>query len=586
MDVTALTFTECLPSILDDISNSCFVSVDYELSGVAFAPSGPRLKTQTIEQRYVQTKEVAERYQILQVGLTTCHEDKEKATYTLKPYNINLSPITHREMDLNRDWTMGSRSIEFLLANNFSIDHMCKYGVRYLSREEEVLAIKRATERSQVRLPTECLDVKKDEPETLAFLEDVREQVNDWLAQGEERDLREEYLNIPPPQAVGLMPDSPVHLTRMQKSLVHQLINEEYPTLTTRNMSTFVQIQMRDLDYDKLLFEGRLHTKMERIRKHIGFRWIAEALVGGNLEELEPEAFQPLVTREPALTIEERALECKQLADKVKRRLKENRPVLIGHNMFCDLLFFYRSFIGPLPDTLAEFQTVIHELFPVLADTKYLATHDCGSLNPNSSLEELNTRLAGMENPKIEIDPRFSKYHFQKSAHEAGYDSLLTAMVFIKLAGIIRGGGSGIFAKDSPGETTAPSLAASVMATPGNATSRSEFNDFFDTENELFDTENELFDTEDELFDIENELFGTESELLPPIPADDIAESGTSLADGSELMTFLVNWGILLPRQGDSFWGVYGNKLRVFGTQERIVKLGEVPVEEDLLLAL
>jgi poly(A)-specific ribonuclease len=182
----------------------------------------------------------------------------------------------------------------------------------------------------------------------------------------------------------------------MQKWLVHQLISDEYPNLTSRGASTFVQIEMRNPNYDKLVFEARLKAKVERIRKHIGFRWIAEALIGGNLEELEPEAFQPLM-----LMVERPDFEIKQLADKVKRRLKEKRPVLVGHNMFSDLLFFHRCFIGPLPNTLAEFQAVVHELFPMLADTKYLATHDCGSLNPMSSLEDLNTKLAGMENPRI-----------------------------------------------------------------------------------------------------------------------------------------------------------------------------------------
>ncbi|KAJ5559006.1 hypothetical protein N7461_002978 [Penicillium sp. DV-2018c] len=552
MDVTALTFAERLPSVLNDISNSCFVSVDYELSGVGFKPNSPQSKTQTVEERYVEAKAAAERYQILQVGLTTCHEDKEKATYTLKPYNISLSPITQNEMDLNRDWTFGSRSMEFLLANNFSMDHMCTFGVQYLSRDEEVLAIKLATERSRARLPTRSLDIKEQDTESLAFLDDVRGNINDWLAQGVTCD---DYLNYPPPHSMQVEPGTLVRLTRMQKFLVHQLIGDEYPNLTSQSLSNFVHIQMRTPDHDKLVFERRLKGKMGRIRKHIGFRWIAEALVGGNLEELEPEAFQPLIRK-----IGQPAFECKQLADDVKRRLKENRPVLIGHNMFSDLLFFHRCFIGPLPDTLAEFQTVIHELFPMLADTKYLATHDCGSLNPTSSLEELNTSLAGIENPKIEIDPRFNKYKFRNSAHEAGYDSMLAATAFIKLAGNIRRVDSELLAKDSPRKTTAPSLATGVMTSPSESDLRCQFSNFFDTL----------------------------SELLPATPAVDIAESGTSLADpGSEHITCLVDQGILLPRLGDGFWDVYGNTLRVFGTQERIVRLGKVATkEEDLLLEI
>jgi poly(A)-specific ribonuclease len=76
MEVTSANFSEYLPFILNDISASCFVSLDFELSGVAFAPFIPT-RPQTIQERYAQTKAAAEQYQILQVGLTICHENVE-----------------------------------------------------------------------------------------------------------------------------------------------------------------------------------------------------------------------------------------------------------------------------------------------------------------------------------------------------------------------------------------------------------------------------------------------------------------------------------------------------------------------------
>ncbi|CAG7953256.1 unnamed protein product [Penicillium nalgiovense] len=553
MDVIAVNFPECLPSILNDISTSCFVSVDFELSGVVFKPGTPQSRSQTVQERYVEAKAAAGRYQILQVGLTTCHEDKDNATYILKPYNINLSPVTQHEMDVNRDWTFGSRSMEFLLANHFSIDHMCTFGVRYLSREEEKLAIERATEKCYSRSPVQVADIKKDDHESLEFLEAVRIIINEWLAQGENR---RDWLNIPPPSSVQLIPGPiPTGLSSMQKWLIHHLISDEYPNLTSRGASTFVQIEFRDPGNEQYAFETKLKVKKERVRKHIGFRWIAEALVGGSLEELEPDAFHPLMK-----IIEQPTFGIQQLADKVKNRLKESRPVLVGHNMFCDLLFFYRCFLGPLPDTLAEFQTVIHDLFPVLADTKYMATHDCGSLNPMSSLEELNTTLAGIESPKIEIDPRFGKYKFRKRTHEAGYDSMLAAMAFIKLAGDIQRSPSQPTVKPGPQTTTAPSLVAGIMAQPSSShiDPKSEFSNFFDVD----------------------------TETIPTIQPAQIARAGASLADtGSGRIARLVNQGKLLPRLGDAFWDTYGNILRVFGTQERMVQLGrEVPKQEELLV--
>lgn len=75
MDVESTTFSDFLPFILDDISSSCFVAIDFELSGLSFPPSTPQTKTQTVQERYIEAKLAAERYQILQVGLTVCHED-------------------------------------------------------------------------------------------------------------------------------------------------------------------------------------------------------------------------------------------------------------------------------------------------------------------------------------------------------------------------------------------------------------------------------------------------------------------------------------------------------------------------------
>lgn len=174
------------------------------------------------------------------------------------------------------------------------------------------------------------------------------------------------------------------------------MISVEYPNLTSRGASTFIQIQMRNQESERRALEAKLTAKKQQIRDHIGFRWIVEALVGGNLDELEPERFGPLLRK-----MHNPKLDVRQLSERVKGQLKKNRPVLVGHNMFSDLLFLYSCFIGPLPDTLQEFNTVIHGLFPMLADTKYMATHDCGIMARQSSLEDLNVNLAHLENPKI-----------------------------------------------------------------------------------------------------------------------------------------------------------------------------------------
>ena len=85
MDVDCYSFQTLLPSILAAISSSRFVSVDLELSGI---PSRHRIRGRrsecnaggkaTLQQRYTEIKAAAERFQILQLGLTCVEEvDKE-----------------------------------------------------------------------------------------------------------------------------------------------------------------------------------------------------------------------------------------------------------------------------------------------------------------------------------------------------------------------------------------------------------------------------------------------------------------------------------------------------------------------------
>ena len=106
----------------------------------------------------------------------------------------------------------------------------------------------------------------------------------------------------------------------------------------------------------------------------------------------------------------------------------------MGHNCFTDLIYLYAAFIGPLPERVEDFQKQIHEMFPVVLDTKYLFTHNCGNMNPVSSLDSIEEELRTQVYPRIETHKAYGKYEDDEPLHEAGYDSLLTARVMILLS--------------------------------------------------------------------------------------------------------------------------------------------------------
>lgn len=195
----------------------------------------------------------------------------------------------------------------------------------------------------------------------------------------------------------------PPILSNMQRLLVHELVRKEYPNLKSRSLKWgFIQITPSNPEEEKKAkAEERSRQASAALNKDIGFRWIIEALVGGDLSGLKPQAFAPLMPLDPlkGCTVDE-------IAKRLKQRLAENRPVLVGHNCLTDLVYIYSCFIGPLPAAVEEFQVAIHQLFPTILDTKYMATHGFSSMNPASSLQEENRNVAKLKVPRIGVSHR------------------------------------------------------------------------------------------------------------------------------------------------------------------------------------
>ncbi|PIK44614.1 putative poly(A)-specific ribonuclease PARN-like domain-containing protein 1 [Apostichopus japonicus] len=132
---------------------------------------------------------------------------------------------------------------------------------------------------------------------------------------------------------------------------------------------------------------------------------------------------------------------------KVIRLLIKSKKPLIGHNCLTDMLLIYENFIHPLPDKLSEFKKIIHDLFPVIIDTKILIREnrkslrglgiDIGSTALQSlylTLKNSAAKLSALNPPTIIIHHTSPKYEHAEHLHEAGYDSYLAGFIFIKLA--------------------------------------------------------------------------------------------------------------------------------------------------------
>ena len=195
-----------------------------------------------------------------------------------------------------------------------------------------------------------------------------------------------------------MQPTSERGLNNFHKRLVHQLVRSDYPDLVTISRPTFIQIVTYDKEREDKIKQGRLRNLEEQLSRQIGFRWLVEAMIQGDLSGIDCKNFARGGDGQPAFVNLDKVQ--KEL-DAVTNVLRDKPTVLVGHNLFTDLVNIYRCFLGPLPTRVKDFQREMNRIFPMIIDTKYLATHNCGSISPKSSLGEIEAGLRSQIVPLI-----------------------------------------------------------------------------------------------------------------------------------------------------------------------------------------
>jgi poly(A)-specific ribonuclease len=188
MEVNAITYPHRLLGLLVNISEADFVSFDLELTGIPshlpgkepWKPRSGDNKRKTLEDRYQETKTAAERYNILQVGITCARFDYQTNKYVLWPYNIAISPLINERLDLNREICIQTGAASFLLKNGFDIGAPFTEGVQYLSREEATSCKQRAYDRFDKKNVVEDVMLKVDDVDSLDFVRRAREAITEW----------------------------------------------------------------------------------------------------------------------------------------------------------------------------------------------------------------------------------------------------------------------------------------------------------------------------------------------------------------------------------------------------------------------
>lgn len=577
MDVDKVSFYPLLLDILTDISEAHFVAIDLELSGVPTKQIRKEAGKPSLQERYAETKEAAERYQILQIGITCVQQDIVNNKYVLQPYNFDLNPlIEERGLDIERIFSFQSGAAEFLLKVGFDIGRPFKHGVPYLSRLESREARDKHAKR-QDKSAIADLQIKPTEVESLAFLQRVRDTINAWLGSQSFEAL--DYVNIAPANAeIFQEGQAPEELSRFEKRLTHQLVRAEFPDLVSISKHGFVQVVRLNQEREDKIAADRKRELSERINRQKGFRWIIEALLGNDVSRLDlRESAKDPVTGEHVFADMD---EFRAQFNRAHGLMRDNPRMIVGHNCFLDMVYIYRTFVGPLPDTVTEFQSKLHALWPIVVDTKYMSTHNCGDINPVSSLEQIAAQLSAQKAPNVEVAAEHRKYEEVEAFHEAGFDSFLTAQIAVRLSSKLEKAGAyvdsdGVGSKVTNAITngvsglklTDANLAAHGKPALTHATNGAEPAGFTPS--------------------VPGAQWKRKGDPTVPTTSganDPYTYNPTDLKhrytgprdwNGEFAKEAVISGG--MPGLGSDFWRVYGNKLRVFGTEEGVCKLnGEV----------
>jgi poly(A)-specific ribonuclease len=282
----------------------------------------------------------------------------------------------------------------------------------------------------------------------------------------------------------------------------------------------------------------------------------------------------------------------KELAE-VIAALKDKEHIIVGHNLFTDLVCLYTTFVGPLPMDVKDFQDRIHGLFPIVIDTKYLATegHDSMSTVMRKSLSELLEPFKKIHTPLILLHEEHTSYGTNLGKkHEAGFDSWMTAELFVKLSSKIYTDRKRHEIFDSDSDTS---------LTYSTALDKSTTPNFYLSEDESIggganldsqSSDGNLLDLSDQNSNVGQSM--SMSDNLPPSwhvnqlqnfnldnsnPFSVLQDAGDGVGSGTEDSGTEdelkpSKW---IPRIQSSFWDLYANKLRVNASDAGVCNLDD-----------
>jgi len=404
------------------LPNAAFAAIDEEMTGISIpSPDGRRIffpKDDTPSMRYNRTKGAAERYSIIQFGITLFFEEtkdtlkkdddsqkkegnqgqkSEQKSISARIYNFHLFS-SKREIVLNPS------TVDFLTSHGTDFNLWMKQGIAYVTGKQAKEMWSRFEKKhrpcTSYTLPQKKMEITRSED--ITFIARTMAMLREWLDSAGSNSFA-----LPP-------------CNSYRRRALYETIGAEYPTLVLEkgDQHNIIVLRLSPEEKEKRDLEKKMGDEKKVERDQVGFYKIIEALSKANKGLLNTS--QNNSNNENPTAYEE-----------LKKNLKKSNKIpIIVHNGFMDLLFILTHFHdSSLPQSWSELKILISSYFPLVYDTRFMVT-ECSCQDYEQ--KDLSSLFVKMYPGKS-----------AESAHDAGYDSFMTGSVFYKLCQeIMEQGGS------------------------------------------------------------------------------------------------------------------------------------------------
>eukprot|EP00299_Pterocystis_sp_00344_P018931 c9430_g1_i1.p1 GENE.c9430_g1_i1~~c9430_g1_i1.p1 ORF type:complete len:484 (-),score=110.53 c9430_g1_i1:32-1483(-) len=386
MDVTLANFEESLKTFEEAVAKSDFVAFDLEFSGLSTRPQSfaqrEMDKLQMAHNRhqinYAKHRHSVSQLLIMQFGCCPFEWNEARQSYIARPFNFNIFP----DESIDKIFNCSVSTFRFLWKNKFDFNKMVGEGVPYLSHHDAEVLRNRAAQSKLI--DTTAIEDKN-------FIHEQLDSVLDWMS---DLPVYGSTLDITFSNKFQALVFSQEIIDRFTQ-LVAQIAESDYENRRHVVRVTSLDPSQRQAFLNQLI-EQAVQAQEDKLAVSIGFRKCIDVLSRSRL--------------------------------------------LVGHNMFLDMLHTYDKFFRPLPQELDQFKSEWKNVFPRVIDTKHVA-------HLNKSQTELQfttlpaTHAHFCQPPRasisIEFPPGFERYTSDEFHHEAGFDAYLTGMILANMAAFI-----------------------------------------------------------------------------------------------------------------------------------------------------